>query len=231
MDTLNENIYNLINKIINEPNNINHNENLTYKKRYGDMYNLLSDFISDNNISLNLDDQEYEDETNEYSYEDNKYIISILTANIFCCLQVMRNYDQKVITKQYINNIITIIKKKPQANSYNSLFYSFLTMFVAIDKEELYKKIKPITEDICKDITYYNVQKNICNLFDDIFSYTDEENNWFTIGFYSFVMCIKEHDDMAELIKRYLRNIVDFNLLNNELNFYYEPNYREYIEF
>ena len=188
--------------------------------KYGDMYNIMLDFIKENNINLNLDEDDFE------------YYISILTTSLFCSLKSTSQHNiQSLVPRKFIINLIAIMEFNPEPLDYMNMLTRALILLSPSNEEEVRTMIPDIANNICNDITNYNViQENIYQFLES-FNMDDDTVNWICIGMLAFLLTIREESNKINMVTSYLNNLIDFVILSVNYDIFDKPNYREFIDF
>lgn len=217
-------------KIFNEPNG---NQ---YSKKFGDMYNIIMDFMKDNNIM----NEQY---LNFMVPTESFY--SVLTQTFYCCLLTFKGSpQQQTIARQYLINIKNNINIEHENEQPPGFFGGFFTSLVQVfsgnnteitnNGNGMYYHINDVIDkyyDETNGIDFSNMYK-LLNEFMNCNDHFHEEYMFvLTFGVHVFVESISSLPNKKNLFQNYLLNLKEFNKIYDKYALYDEPNFRGPIYF
>ncbi len=213
------------NKIFNEKNGVK------YIKPYGDMFNIIGNFITSNKIDMD-----------HYCgfMTDFSNINSVLTQTYLACIQTFSEMDnQQEISKQYFINLNKYAHIKYQT------YEGKTTWFFENDKPTLFSSEDQARQYLIAEAinTYCQINKNIINMS----NLSVQQMMWFLVnpngkfhkeytvllsfGVFLFVKCIEELENNKQLLENYLNNLAEIIKLDNKVSLWDNPNFRGSIQF
>jgi hypothetical protein len=208
-----------------------------YNKRFGDMYNIIKDFMEDNGIM----DQQY---LNFMVSNENFY--SVLTQTFICCLKTFTNSpQQQMISRQYLVNIKNNINVKHETEQppgfFSGIISSFTSLLSSNENSETkttengtYYQVHQVIDKYCDDmnsIDFTNTFKLLNEYVNSNNRYHEEYMFVLTFGVHTFIETISNLQNKRNLLEKFLHNLKELSKLDNKVSLYDEPNYRGNIEF
>ena len=201
-----------------------------YKKRYGDLYNLISDYLIEINASM-------ENFTNWNVGNDN--LISVITMGTFACLQTFsHSEDKKLMVNKYIEGIVNELNIYREPLDDTS-FVNGLISCLTFDKFDLEKEKSTCVNQIPNFVNkiyanpndYQWVQKHIDKLINSNNHFHNDFINMVTLCVYTFIKITESHVNSQSALSVYLEKLILLNLNTYDEYLYDNPNSRIYIEF
>lgn len=202
--------------------------NNKHQMRFRDLFNLLKDFLIDNNINY----KKYHP-----SSDKNDCEVSTWTLCSFAVLKTFSsNPEQKEFIIKYINKLAQQINQTnymEEANSLSTVASDFFQVLKSVfdnpesdDDEDEPTQNSPVISDNYIDFDYvFNLLRKISS------SYHDDYIILLCVGTLGFTNLILDYPNRFELFNSYLSNLIEMIKLDDTYGFYDNANFRGYVEF
>lgn len=213
------------NKIFNEKNGVK------YIKPYGDMFNIVGDFITSNNVDVG-----------HYCgfMTDLSNIKSVLTQTYLACVQTFSEMDNQLeMSAQYLINLnrhasikyptyegkTTWFFEKDKPTLFSSEYQA--RQYLIAEAINIYSQINNNTINMSNS----SVQQMMWFLVNPNGKYHEEYTVLLSFGVFLFVKSIEGLENNKKLLEDYLNNLTEIIKLDNKISLWDKPNYRGLVEF
>ncbi len=213
------------NKIFNEKNGVK------YIKPYGDMFNIVGDFITSNNVDVD-----------HYCgfMTDFSNIKSVLTQTYLACIQTYSEMDNQLeMSTRYLTNLNRYAPVKYQTYEGKTTWFfekNKPTLFESEYQARQYLIAEAINNN-CQNnnniinMSNSNVQQMMWFLVNPNGKYHEEYTVLLSLGVFLFVKCIEGLENNKSLLGKYLNNLAEIIKLDDKISLWDNPNYRGLVEF
>jgi len=208
-----------------------------YHIKFRDLYFILYDYFIDNKINIYICIDEYNDPFyGDFleNYDEKEPYISTLVVSLFCGLKaISKNPLQKLLPDLFLKNLVKILNCKYHHKSFCTIYQRIKNNFRdKLEDIQIKNKIALTVNMISTDQQdFISIQNIIHNLMNDLFNTNDFINDWTTIGFYSFYLCIENNQNKLYYINKYINYLVYFNTINVNNIYYSKGLYRNEFTF